>query len=184
MEQQQIDFYVNQTKDRFLIKRLFQGTLESTLRCEECGNTSPNTESFLDISLPLAAASATCNTKSPSATSPAANAEPLTRNEFCRRLSKSPAEEPTLTKNQIKRQERAAAKRDKQAKKAKKSGKAMWKAVGATPDAAAADTKDDVDDDDGDGDTAEAQATENKSTSETDLSDVSNESGDNGELDL
>lgn len=46
-------WYANQSKHRFLIRRVFQGSLESTLRCEECGNTSPNNEKFLDISLPV-----------------------------------------------------------------------------------------------------------------------------------
>lgn len=52
-EVKQVQWYANQSKDRFLIRRVFQGSLESTLRCEECGNTSPNNEKFLDISLPV-----------------------------------------------------------------------------------------------------------------------------------
>lgn len=52
-EVKKVSWYANQSKDRYLIRRVFQGSLESTLRCEECGNTSPNNEKFLDISLPV-----------------------------------------------------------------------------------------------------------------------------------
>lgn len=55
-EVKQLEWYANQSKDRFLIRRVFQGTLESTLRCEDCGNTSQNSEKFLDISLPVSEA--------------------------------------------------------------------------------------------------------------------------------
>lgn len=32
---------------------MFQGSLESTLKCEDCAHTSPSSEKFLDISLPI-----------------------------------------------------------------------------------------------------------------------------------
>lgn len=52
-EKRTMENYANQAKDRFLIERVFQGSLESTLQCSDCAHTSPNMEKFLDISLPI-----------------------------------------------------------------------------------------------------------------------------------
>lgn len=56
-----MEWYANQAKERYLIERVFQGSLESTLRCEDCSHTSSNMEKFLDISLPVV--TVTDNTK-------------------------------------------------------------------------------------------------------------------------
>lgn len=56
-----MEWYANQAKERFLIERVFQGSLESTLRCEDCSKTSPNVEKFLDISLPVVTYNSKCD---------------------------------------------------------------------------------------------------------------------------
>lgn len=104
-----MQFYANQAKDRYLIERVFQGSLESTLRCQDCMNTSPNMEKFLDISLPIIV--------EPSAMAGAAARPMLTAGSSgdaggYMRQRNSPEPPAALTKRQLKKEKRKT-KRDK-----------------------------------------------------------------------
>ncbi|XP_014210405.1 ubiquitin carboxyl-terminal hydrolase 16 isoform X2 [Copidosoma floridanum] len=49
-----VKYYGNQANAKFLgPERVFRGELVSTLTCSECNHTSPRTEPFLDLSLPI-----------------------------------------------------------------------------------------------------------------------------------
>lgn len=90
-EKQKLESYANQAKDRYLIERVFQGSLESTLQCADCAHTSPNMEKFLDISLPI---------------SVDAVPKPSTSMSVYARLRSSPEPAPALTKRQLKKEKR------------------------------------------------------------------------------
>lgn len=89
-EKQTLESYANQSKDRYLIERVFQGSLESTLQCADCAHTSPNMEKFLDISLPI------------SVDPP----KPSTSMHTYGRQRSSPEPAPALTKRQLKKEKR------------------------------------------------------------------------------
>lgn len=89
-EKHQLGSYANQAKERYLIERVFQGSLESTLQCEDCAHTSPNMEKFLDISLPISV-----DVPKPS----------TSMNAYGRQRS-SPEPAPALTKRQLKKEKR------------------------------------------------------------------------------
>lgn len=121
LEVQEFDFYAGQARGRYLIRRLFQGTLESTLRCEVCSHTSPNRETFLDISLPVAAAppassyagakaSAIASTPSVCAVGPAYSGQ------YARQ--KSPDAAPAMTKRKLKKELRKGNNKQSAAAKA------------------------------------------------------------------
>lgn len=124
-ELQIYEFYAGQAKERFLIRRLFQGTLESTLRCEECGHTSPNMETFLDISLPVVAAPTVSTASSVAATngrSPvSAAASNGDDNHYTVAPRKSP-ERPQLTQRQQKRNDKKEKRKANNANKRNKNG--------------------------------------------------------------
>lgn len=100
-EKQTLETYAKQAKDRYLIERVFQGSLESTLQCADCAHTSPNMEKFLDISLPI------------SVDLP----KPSTSTFTYGRQRSSPEPAPALNKRQLKAQLKAEKRKTKREKK-------------------------------------------------------------------